>query len=73
MNTDGVFIDVEQDLCHEDYDPYETKNDICLLKLSEPVPLGCKVEKIELADELDVEAGDMVDVTGWGNTKVSID
>ncbi|XP_073947748.1 trypsin-like [Choristoneura fumiferana] len=71
LSTDGVFIDVEQELCHEEYDPFEMINDICLLKLSEPVPFDCKVVKIALADDnLEIEDGDMVNVTGWGNIKI---
>ncbi|XP_061722798.1 chymotrypsin-1-like [Cydia pomonella] len=65
----GVFIDMEKELCYKAFIPFGNLNDICLLKLKEPIRFGNKVAKIFLPDEeLQVEEGAQVNVTGWGST-----
>ncbi|XP_063628905.1 chymotrypsin-1-like [Cydia splendana] len=65
----GVFLDMEKHLCYKAFIPFGNLNDICLLKLKEPIRFGNKVAKISLPDEdLKLEEGAQVNVTGWGST-----
>ncbi|XP_063628883.1 trypsin 5G1-like [Cydia splendana] len=70
LNTGGVFIDVEEQFIHQDFSFLNVtiENDICLMKLKEPVPFGCKVAKAKLPDkDYTLEQGTLVNVTGWGD------
>jgi len=51
---------------HPDYNPSNTNNDVCLLKLDTPLTLNEKVKPIKLNRKDDWESGTMFTVTGWG-------
>ncbi|XP_061722929.1 chymotrypsin-2-like [Cydia pomonella] len=63
----GIFYHVKKIICHEGYDG--EINDICLLKLNGHIKYGAKMAKITLPDkDLELDAGVLVNVTGWGKT-----
>lgn len=54
---------------HESYNKANVANDISILKLSERVPMGTTTGYVCLPSlTVDVNAGDIVEVTGWGRT-----
>ncbi|XP_061722765.1 trypsin 5G1-like [Cydia pomonella] len=70
LNAGGIFIDVEEQFIHEHFRLLNMtlENDICLVKLKEPVTFGCKVAKAKLPGEnYELEEGTLVNVTGWGD------
>ncbi|XP_063389120.1 chymotrypsin-2-like [Cydia fagiglandana] len=71
-NANKVFIKPEKKLCHEEYDPIDDINDICLLKLKDPLRFGSKVNRVTLPnDRYELEEGTLVNLTGWGYTEHS--
>ena len=58
---------------HPEYDSRATNNDVCLLKLSEPLDLSMpeSVGPIKLNTKSEVEEGPTFVVSGWGTTSVS--
>ncbi|XP_063368727.1 trypsin-like [Cydia amplana] len=74
FDEEGVFIKPEQKLCHDDFQFPSHANDICLLKLKEPIKEFDNNDKIALItfnDSVSVEPGTKVNVTGWGKTENS--
>ncbi|XP_071539145.1 chymotrypsin-like elastase family member 2A isoform X2 [Panulirus ornatus] len=62
-------IKVSKIIIHEDYDSYNRKDDIALLKLSKKVTFNREVGPACLGVQGDVKAGDKVIVAGWGKLK----
>merc|ERR1719276_55588 len=61
--------DLEMIIGHPDYDSRELTNDICLLKLKEPLEWTEFVQPAALPEPLaEVDGGVMATVTGWGTT-----
>ena len=58
---------------HPEYDSRTTNNDVCLLKLNEPLDLSnpSQVGPISINTGSDVESGPTFTVSGWGTTSVS--
>ncbi|XP_016956514.1 trypsin alpha-like [Drosophila biarmipes] len=65
----GELVNVSKAISHEDYkgELYSFANDIAVLILSSPIPLGDNASTIKLADETP-EVGEKVLATGWGRT-----
>jgi len=62
MNTAKIII-------HPDYDPETKRNDICLLRMSEPLDFNDWVQPIGLPLQgQETEAGTECTATGWGST-----
>lgn len=60
---------------HPDYNPSTTNNDVCLLKLDEPLDLNSdpyNFRAIKLDTTTQWPRGSEFNVTGWGTTSVSI-
>lgn len=53
---------------HPEYDSRGTNNDVCLLKLEQPLQLGDTIDSIKLNNESQVEKGPSFVVSGWGTT-----
>merc|ERR1719457_69634 len=63
--------DLEMIIGHPDYDSRELTNDICLLKMKEPLEWTEFVQPAALPEPLaEVDGGVMATVTGWGTTSV---
>lgn len=61
---------IKQILIHEDYQPIKTKNDICLLHLSESLEFNDWVQPVALPTQMDEpEEGTFCVVTGWGTLR----
>ena len=62
-------------ILHPKYSPGTTNNDVCLLRLSEPLNMTNpkSVKAIALNRRDDFESGEMFTVTGWGTLQVSVD
>ncbi|XP_047999301.1 trypsin-like [Leguminivora glycinivorella] len=73
MDPDAVFIQPIEKLCHDRFNAgARYQNDICLLKLKDPIVFGEKVVQITLADAgLALDAGTQLNVSGWGRTEFS--
>ncbi|XP_047999661.1 chymotrypsinogen B-like [Leguminivora glycinivorella] len=64
-------IHPREKFCHPAYSAAGNGNDICLLKLNDTLTFGDKVAKITLPEaDLVVNAGTLLNVTGWGRTEV---
>ncbi|XP_061722607.1 trypsin 5G1-like isoform X2 [Cydia pomonella] len=71
-NANRVVIKPEKKFCHEEYDPIDDINDICLLKLKDPLHFGSNVNRATLPYErYELEEGTLVNLTGWGYTEHS--
>ncbi|XP_047999728.1 trypsin-like isoform X1 [Leguminivora glycinivorella] len=69
---EGIFIKPEQKFCHDDFQFPSHANDICLLKLKDPITkFNDKIALITFDDTVSLEPGTMVNVTGWGKTENS--
>jgi len=68
-NASGELVKVSKAISHEDYNGvnYSYANDIAVLVLSSPIPIGHNATTIEMADETP-EAGTEALITGWGDT-----
>ena len=62
-------------ILHPKYSQGSTNNDVCLLRLSEPLIMTNpkSVKAIALNRRDDFESGEMFTVTGWGTLQVSVD
>ncbi|XP_063368728.1 trypsin-like [Cydia amplana] len=73
FDPDAAFIQPIEKHCHDDFNTgarYE--NDICLLKLKDPIVFGDKVVQITLPGvDLALDAGTQLNVSGWGRTEFS--
>ena len=68
----GSFIKVKQVYQHEKFNPFTDDFDFSLLQLAEPLTFGNTIQSIALASEdLIIEDGVEVRVSGWGNKKKS--
>ncbi|XP_063398941.1 hypodermin-A-like isoform X2 [Mytilus trossulus] len=66
-----VKIPVKKYYEHENWDPYEIRNDIMLLQLQKPLKFGSTINKIDLDTDIGKNyTGDLCTVTGWGDTDV---
>ncbi|KAM9451667.1 ST14 transmembrane serine protease matriptase b [Clarias gariepinus] len=70
-NTENtVHKRVKQIICHPDYDPVRDNNDIALMELDSPVPLGANIFPICLpAATRELPVGQPVWITGWGKIR----
>lgn len=64
----GTARNVTSGLEHPDFDAIKRINDLGLLKLSEPMPLGKDIKPIDLFQDTHIEPGTNVTVYGWGFT-----
>ncbi|XP_061722980.1 serine protease 1-like [Cydia pomonella] len=74
FDEEGVFIKPEQKFCHDEFQFPSHANDICLLKLKEPISDFDNNDKIALItfdESVSISPGTMVNVTGWGKTENS--
>ena len=62
-------------IIHPEYNSGNVNNDVCLLRLSEPLNMTNpkSVKAIALNRRDDYESGEMFTVTGWGTLQVSVD
>merc|ERR1712012_227488 len=51
---------------HEDWDPNNIENDICWIRLTDPVELNANIQTVGLSSGSDPVKGEMVEATGWG-------
>jgi len=64
--------DVDNIIRHPEYDSQGLTNDICLLKLSDPLQMTDYIKSIALPESMsETEAGTKATVTGWGLTAES--
>jgi len=65
-------MQVSRVIPHPDYDPSTSENDLALLELTTPATLNARVATVSLltspGEDGLVDPGDMVTVTGWGDT-----
>lgn len=71
LKTGGAYYDAERLIPHEHYNTPPGSYDIALVKVKGPIQFNEKVKSIELEDE-EIPVGAVVQLTGWGNVKVSI-
>ncbi|KAB5426717.1 serine protease [Phocaeicola vulgatus] len=65
----GYIYNVTKAHVHPEYNPRNVDNDIALLHLSEPVTINSRALAADLPEEdSKVETGDVVTVSGWGDT-----
>jgi len=70
IDKDQEDIQVKKIVMHEHYDGYSLVNDICLLELKKPAPMGPHVGTIALpAQNKDYAQGTQCTVSGWGFSK----
>ena len=73
-DVDGVQIRSYVSTLHPDYNSGNTNNDVCLLRLNEPLNLTANgVKAIELNRDDDWSGGEPFTVSGWGTLQVKFD
>ena len=70
LNHYGGAHDVDHCICHPEFDQRLNENDVCLLKLSEPLVFSDKIKKAELATS--DEGIENVTIAGYGITKTHL-
>ena len=72
-DVDGVQIRSYVSTLHPDYNAGNTNNDVCLLRLNEPLNLTANgVKAIELNRFDDWSGGEPFTVSGWGTLQVNL-
>ena len=72
-DVDGVQIRSYVSKLHPDYNAGNTNNDVCLLRLNEPLNLTANgVKAIELNRFDDWSGGEPFTVSGWGTLQVNV-
>lgn len=66
LSEGGKIYRVKDKYTHEDYDAFQVKNDIALVKLTEPITFTEKIQPIQLETEY-VGENKTVILSGWGS------
>ncbi|EDV31306.1 uncharacterized protein Dana_GF15290 [Drosophila ananassae] len=70
-NNGGVLVQVAATKFHEKYNKRRGENDVAVIRLANPLPIGDNIQPITLAEEEPAEGSPALS-TGWGATRIGI-